>query len=171
MLVRKPTSEAPIASPAARPTAVAKVHVTSWRRSKRSAQAWTAPRTAPVMSPPATALPALFTGSVTISAASPPRGKPMKDTIQRATMRPVGRVGEVGWGGGDLGHGCAPCCVRGHECCGRPAIQAASRWSGCSARWSRTRASKRSVLRAQVCIGENHELPLAGGAGELEWPG
>ena len=95
--VEKPTREAPIASPAARPTAVARTQAAKSRRSARMAQAWTAPSTTPVTSPPAIALAVLSTGPVRRMAAKPPSGKPAKETIQRAMVRPVERrVGVAG---------------------------------------------------------------------------
>ena len=44
---------------------------------------WTAPSTAPVRRPPASAAPRLSTGPIKVNARNPPSGKPRKDTIQR----------------------------------------------------------------------------------------
>src|SRR3954453_17308806 len=97
MLVWKSTIQAPRLRPIASPRPVARTHATNWRRSERRAQACTAPRTVPVMSPPISALGTLSTGSVRASAAKPPMGKPRNETIQRPMRRAV--LGAVVVGG------------------------------------------------------------------------
>src|SRR5687768_3188406 len=79
--VPAPVINAPRASPIATPKAVATIHSGPTLRYLRSTNHWAAPITAPANAPPSAPDSAPSTGPTTVSANSPPIGKPRKASI------------------------------------------------------------------------------------------
>src|SRR6476469_8351493 len=69
--------------------AVAEIHCQAGGPLRPKPNDWTAPRIAPVISPPAAAVTRLSKGPTSSRAANPPAGKPRNVTIQRAMVRAV----------------------------------------------------------------------------------
>ena len=145
-----------------RPIAVARVHVVARGRASPRAQAWTAPRTAPVTRPPASAAARSSTGPVRRKATAPPSGKPAKETIQRRTVAPSG---PRGYDGGRAG--------RGAEVCHDVLLFRVCGWSGVVARDPGREqvvgvlgqvvpheCVEEVLVAAETGVGERHELTV-----------
>src|SRR5918999_2508484 len=93
--VPAPVSNAPRASPIAKPKAVAKIHSGPTLRYLLSTNHWAAPITAPAKAPPSAPDSAPSTGPTTKSANSPPSGKPRKASIHHRKNRHPAALGSA----------------------------------------------------------------------------
>src|SRR5918993_1445956 len=93
--VPAPVSNAPRASPIATPKAVAKIHSGPTLMYLRSTNHWAAPITAPANAPPSAPDSAPSTGPTTVSANSPPIGKPRKASIHHRKNRHPAALGSA----------------------------------------------------------------------------
>src|SRR5215218_7747062 len=93
--VPAPVSSAPRASPIATPKAVANTHSGPTLIYLRSTNHWAAPITAPAKAPPSAPDTAPSTGPTTVSANSPPIGKPRKASIHHRKNRHPAALGSA----------------------------------------------------------------------------
>src|SRR3712207_5393025 len=88
-----PVSNAPRASPIAAPKAVTNAHSGPTLRYLRSTNHWAAPITAPAKAPPSAPDTTPSTGPTTMSANTPPSGKPRKASIHQSKNRHPAALG------------------------------------------------------------------------------